>query len=339
VIKIPILVLAFQMADKGSLSLAERITIYRAGLSRRLRIFRFNDPGLQPTLRRRAAADDHHQRQTRRTDLALGKVGGVDKVNAWLDDNGYADALHLNMSTAEVVREVRRASAARHRNEKTNSDKSLLARVDDAARDGRSSNRLQRCRRYQREGDASRTQTSCADMLAMLRAQQSGDRRLPHFLNVPVGTRRATFRPRSRNDVGIVSARSGPIVIAFFANSIEGRMRAEDRIGRIAQTIVEVLRWAGRARRFLLDCPSALLTEHASVLFSRRRWPVPSHEAFIFLGVVARRLCSWLAPSRSKRTVRRAVAVEMWPGRCSLGADRREARDGLALRHVTHDHR
>jgi hypothetical protein len=41
------------------------------------------------------------------------------------------------------------------------------------------------------------------------------------------------------NDVGIVFARSGPIVISFFANAIEGSYgEAEDRIGRIAQLIV-----------------------------------------------------------------------------------------------------
>jgi hypothetical protein len=41
------------------------------------------------------------------------------------------------------------------------------------------------------------------------------------------------------NDVGIIFARSGPIVVSFFANAIEGPYGdAEDRIGRIAQLIV-----------------------------------------------------------------------------------------------------
>jgi hypothetical protein len=42
------------------------------------------------------------------------------------------------------------------------------------------------------------------------------------------------------NDVGVVYAKSGPIVVAFFGNAIEGSYgEAEDRIGRIAQLIVE----------------------------------------------------------------------------------------------------
>ena len=42
------------------------------------------------------------------------------------------------------------------------------------------------------------------------------------------------------NDVGIAFARSGPIVISFFANAITGPYgEAEDRIGRVAQLIVQ----------------------------------------------------------------------------------------------------
>ena len=74
----------------------------------------------------------------------------------------------------------------------------------------------------------------------MLRAQQSGARRLPHFLNVSVAHKTGDFPPVLANDVGIVFARSGPIVIAFFANAIQGPYAdAEDRIGRVAQLIVQ----------------------------------------------------------------------------------------------------
>jgi len=239
VIKIPILVLAFQMADKGTLSLAERITItaqdYRGGSG----IFHFNDPGLQPTLRdvllQMIITSDNTA-----TDLALAKVGGVDKVNAWLNDNGYADALHLNMSTAELFAKYGALPAGSNRNEKTNSDKSYWLGSMTPRGTGRLLESIQRCRDTTEKATPVATQKSCADMTRMLRAQQSGDRRLPHFLNVPVGHKTGDFPPAVANDVGIVSARSGPIVIAFFANSIEGPYaEAEDRIGRIAQIIVE----------------------------------------------------------------------------------------------------
>jgi hypothetical protein len=83
------------------------------------------------------------------------------------------------------------------------------------------------------------SQKTCADMVRIMRAQQAGARRLPHYLSVPVGHKTGDFPPVVANDVGIVFARSGPIVISFFANSIEGPFaEAEDRIGRIAQLIV-----------------------------------------------------------------------------------------------------
>lgn len=56
----------------------------------------------------------------------------------------------------------------------------------------------------------------------MRRAQQSGARWLPHFLNAAVAHKTGDFPPVLANDVGVVFARSGPIVIAFFANAIEG---------------------------------------------------------------------------------------------------------------------
>jgi hypothetical protein len=80
---------------------------------------------------------------------------------------------------------------------------------------------------------------SCTDMMRMMRAQQSGARRLPHFINAPVAHKTGDVPPVLANDVGIIFARSGPIVVSFFANAIEGPYGdAEDRIGRIAQLIV-----------------------------------------------------------------------------------------------------
>jgi hypothetical protein len=77
-------------------------------------------------------------------------------------------------------------------------------------------------------------------MIRMMRAQQSGARRLPHFLNVPVAHKTGDFPPVLANDVGVIYARSGPIVIAFLTNAItEPYGETEDRIGRVAQLIVE----------------------------------------------------------------------------------------------------
>ena len=64
-------------------------------------------------------------------------------------------------------------------------------------------------------------------------------RRLPHFLDVPVGHKTGDFPPVLANDVGVIYARSGPVVIAFLTNAIrEPYAETEDRMGRVAQSIV-----------------------------------------------------------------------------------------------------
>ena len=64
------------------------------------------------------------------------------------------------------------------------------------------------------------------------------ERRLPHFIDVPVGHKTGDGGTIA-NDVGIIYARSGPIVVAFFASSVTGPYgAAEDRIGRLAQPLV-----------------------------------------------------------------------------------------------------
>jgi len=239
VIKIPVLVLAFQMADKGELSLAQRITINAADFRGGSGIFRYNDPGLQPTLRdvllQMVITSDNTA-----TDLAIGKVGGVDRVNAWLTSSGYGDALKLNMTTADLFAKYGALPQGANRNEKTNGDRAYWLGAMTPRATGRLLESIQRCNDGTATAPAIAAQKSCADMVRMMRAQQSGARRLPHFLNVPVAHKTGDFPPVLANDVGIVFARSGPIVISFFTNAIEGPYaETEDRIGRVAQLIVE----------------------------------------------------------------------------------------------------
>jgi beta-lactamase class A len=239
VIKIPILTLAFEMADHGRLSLADRVTITAADKRGGSGVFRYHDPGLQPTIRdvllQMVITSDNTA-----TDLALGKVGGVDAVNAWLRANGYGDALHLNMTTGQLFSLYGQLPQDANRNEKTNTDRTYWLGSMTPRATGRILEAIQRCNDGTATGTPIAVKTSCADMVRMLRAQQSGDRRLPHFLNVPVGHKTGDFPPVIANDVGIIYARSGPIVVAFFGSAIEGPYaEAEDRIGRIGQLIVE----------------------------------------------------------------------------------------------------
>ena len=238
VIKIPVMVLAFQMADKGQLSLADRITINASDFRGGSGVLRYNDPGLQPTFRdvllQMIITSDNTA-----TDLAIAKVGGVDKVNAWLRANGYGDALTLNMTTAELFAKYGALPQTANRDEKTNTDRGYWLGSMTPRGTGRLLEAIQRCNDGTAASPAIATQKSCADMIRMMRAQQAGSRRLPHFLNVPVAHKTGDFPPVLANDVGIVFARSGPIVISFFTNAIVGSYgEAEDRIGRVAQLIV-----------------------------------------------------------------------------------------------------
>jgi beta-lactamase class A len=239
VIKIPVLALAFQMADNGKLSLAERITITAADVRGGSGIFRYHDPGLQPTLRdvllQMVITSDNTA-----TDLAIGKVGGVEPVNAFLRANGYGDALTLNMTTGKLFELYGALPQSANRNEKTNTDKAYWLGSMTPRATGRMLEAIQRCNDGSATGTPIAAKASCADMVRMLRGQQSGARRLPHFLNVGVGHKTGDFPPVIANDVGIIYARSGPIVVAFFGSAIQGPYgEAEDRIGRVAQLIVQ----------------------------------------------------------------------------------------------------
>jgi len=241
VIKIPVLVLAFQLADKHTLSLSDRITITANDVRGGSGIFRFHDPGLQPTLRdillQMIITSDNTA-----TDLAIGKVGGVAPVNAWLKDNGYGDALKLNMTTGQLfaLYGALPQGAASDRNQKTSTDHAYWLGDMTPRATGRLLEAIQRCNDGTATGSPIATKTSCADMVRMFRAQQSGARRLPHYVNVAVGHKTGDFPPVIANDVGMIYSRSGPIVVAFFGSAIEGPYaEAEDRIGRIAQRIVD----------------------------------------------------------------------------------------------------
>ena len=171
------------------------------------------------------------------TDLAIAKVGGVARVNAWLKEYGLRRRAAADADHRRAVREVQRARRRRDdRNAKTNGDRAVLARRDHAAR-----------RRADARGDREeddRLGGGCDDMLRMMRAQQAGARRLQPLHHRPVAHKTGDFPPVLANDVGIIYARSGPIVVSFLGNAITGNYgEAEDRIGRFARSrLVEYLR-------------------------------------------------------------------------------------------------
>ena len=231
VIKIPVLVLAFQMADRGELKLDERVTIRKEDIRGGSGIFRYHDAGLQPTVRdvllQMIITSDNTA-----TDLVIAKVGGVARVNAWLKEAGYADGLRLTQTTGDLFAKYNALAPADDRNGKTNGDRSYWLGEISARATGEMLEAI--------EKKTIASVASCDEMLRMLRAQQAGQRRLNHYLSVPVAHKTGDFSPVLANDVGIIYARSGPIVVSFLGNAITGNYgEAEDRIGRFAQRLVE----------------------------------------------------------------------------------------------------
>jgi beta-lactamase class A len=231
VIKIPVLVLAFQMADKGEIKLDERITIRKEDIRGGSGIFRYHDAGLQPTFRdvllQMVITSDNTA-----TDLAIAKVGGVERVNAWLKEAGYADGQRLVQTTGDLFAKYNALGPSDDRNSKTNADRSYWL--------GEISPRGVGLLIEAIEKKTIASRTACDDMLRMMRAQQAGSRRLPHFITVPIAHKTGDFPPVLANDVGIIYARSGPIVVSFLGNAITGNYgEAEDRMGRFAQQLLE----------------------------------------------------------------------------------------------------
>jgi beta-lactamase class A len=237
VIKLPVLLLAYQLADRGTLSLDERITIRKEDIRGGSGVFRYHDAGLQPTLRdvlmQMIITSDNTA-----TDLAITKVGGVDAVNRWIKENGFADGMRLTQTTGELFAKYGALTPADNRNERTNNDRTFWLGEMTPAATGRLLDGLHAGRLLQ--------PPATEEVIRVMRAQQAGSRRLPHFVTVPVAHKTGDFPPVLANDVGIVFARSGPIVIAFFANAITGPYgEAEDRLGRVAQLIVQYFDGAG----------------------------------------------------------------------------------------------
>jgi beta-lactamase class A len=272
VIKIPVLVMGYQMAEQGTLDLDARVTMRKADKRGGSGVLRYHDIGLQPTVRdvlmQMIITSDNTA-----TDLAIAKVGGVPAVNSWLQSHGYAPALKLNATILEVFRN-RFVLADPGATSLTAEDVYALGSGDlaygtsprarlEAIQAGMQAPEVQRenMRRLSDEPstwlgeitprgvgrliEAMETGTltsaaSAREMSRVFRWQQSGARRLPHFLDVPVGHKTGDFPPAIANDVGVIYTRSGPVVVSFLLNAIrEPYAEAEDRMGQVARVIVE----------------------------------------------------------------------------------------------------
>jgi beta-lactamase class A len=279
VIKIPIMVRAFQLAEAGTLNLGDRVTLARADLRDGSGIFQFADLGLAPTLRdlilQMIITSDNTA-----TDIMTTRVGGADVLNRWLEQAGYKMRMinrgweyrrkllaRLDPRFASITAEdVTGLQYAMSDNPLFDHYRSLFtgprAAWLDVVRNpenrrihNANTRRLMvedrdiwlgdmTAREIGRMLEAIERETiasaaSAATMRTFMRRQLAGSRRLPHFVDVPVAHKTGDSG-NIANDVGIIYSRSGPIVIAVMVNGITGNYgEAEDRIGRIATLVVD----------------------------------------------------------------------------------------------------
>ena len=278
VIKVAIMVRAFQLAEQGKLNLDERVTLTRELLRDGSGLLQFSDPGLAPTIRdliqHMVITSDNTA-----TDLMATRVGGVDALNAWLAASGYRmrkinrgweyrrkllarlDPRFATL-TAEETTGLQYAAADnplfdRYRPLFTGERARWLAIVRDPANRRRRADDTARLmvddrniwlgdmqpRDIGRMLEAIERETivspaSAAVIRTFMRRQQAGSRRLPHYVDVPVAHKTGDAG-NIANDVGVIYSRSGPIVIAVMVTGIRGSLgEAEDQIGRIAQLVV-----------------------------------------------------------------------------------------------------
>ena len=270
VIKLPVMVMAFQMADAKQLNLQERVEFkkpdYRGGSG----VLRSFDVGLSPTthdlITQMVITSDNSA-----TDLMIAKVGGIARVNEWLKDNHFTES-RLNHTAYELFRqryefvdakykgltpeevfalqnnlpgfatgstplldEVRKALAANPRtaeyNKQMETDQNMWLGALSPSDIGRLLEGINKA--------TIASKTSCDEMQRIMRGQLSGARRLPHFVTVPVAHKTGDLGTVA-NDVGIIYAKSGPIVISVFTQNVSGPYAEdEDHIGMLARLVVD----------------------------------------------------------------------------------------------------
>jgi len=282
VIKIPIMILAFQMAEAGKLDLDERYEITRADLEPGSGVFQHHDLGATPTLRDLITEMIMTSDNTA-TRILVKKVGGVSRINEWLRRNGYTqsragpieegwrpilkliDPLFATI-TVEEAHGLLYAAWGSHQFELyeplfVGEKRKWLDRVSEeevgaafkvyadrpdlwyGTMTPRETGRMLEAIAH----NTIASKESCDRMQAIMRLQKSGACRIPHYLDVPVAHKTGDLPPTVANDVGIVYGGSGRIIISIFTMEIEEPYgELEDRIGHLSRMIVDYFDGAGQ---------------------------------------------------------------------------------------------
>jgi len=254
VIKIPILILAFRDVEAGCLDLSERYTIDADDVRNGSGILKLFTPGLQPTygdiVTQMIVTSDNTA-----TDIIIARVG-FERINELLAELGYIetrlqhtlaayfrsrwevlDAANLELSNWEVFeRGFPRDEEAPERDFKFEGTPARWLGRSTAEEMSRLLEQIQ-------TGEVA-SKSCCDEMLSILKEQQSTSRlpqRIAH--RVQIGHKTGDWGPLAGNDVGIMYADSGPIVVSLFVTQNRGDFaELEATHGRVAEMLLNA--WA-----------------------------------------------------------------------------------------------
>jgi len=98
VIKIPIMVLSFQLVEQGRLRLDNRVEVRKEDMRSGSGVLSSHDPGLNPTIRD-VITEMVITSDNTATDIMIQQVGGVNRVNEWIRAHGFTQT--------ELIQDIR----------------------------------------------------------------------------------------------------------------------------------------------------------------------------------------------------------------------------------------
>lgn len=258
-IKLPVMILAYRDAEAGRLDLNQRYTIRAEDLRRGTGLLQTFAIGLQPTLRDLVSQMIITSDNTA-TDIIVGKVG-LDRVNHMLDSLGYRET-RLRLTVGQLFRDVWEQADQKYAvlsdrevfergfpDDPTGGARGFAFVADSTKWLGRTTAREMSRLLEQLQGGKLASRASTDEMLAVLKRQFYFSR-LPQRVRfrVEIGHKTGDWPPIIGNDVGIMYAPNGPIVISVFTNQNHGSFfDLEATEGNVAEDVLDA--WGeGRAQ-------------------------------------------------------------------------------------------
>jgi beta-lactamase class A len=278
-IKVAIMVYAYRLAEQHKLDLNERMVLTASDYVGGTGVFRYHSVGLNPTIRdlltEMIITSDNIA-----TDMVLRKVGGVDAVNAFLESQGFhqlranrstfdewkyllvaIDPKYQSLTHEDVFELCCATTVIADPPKPSATQKALITAITAKAVTPDFQAMQIKFRQSPKnwisnvtpremgklleriESGTAASPSSCDEMKRiMLNTQASGSAiagALKLHVNIPVAFKRGGSIGLT-NDVGILYAHSGPIIVAFYnMNATVPVEDIEEKMGRVTQLIVE----------------------------------------------------------------------------------------------------